>query len=148
MQVLLQKDVKKLGYRGDIVKVKDGYYRNFLFPEKLAVAATEALKKVAASRKAKVLMEKERLLENAKEVLAKLHGLKLSFKEKVSEKGKLFGALTENDIIKAIVEKLNIRLEKEHVLMEHIKAVGAHEVKVRLGEGLEETVKVAVQAAK
>jgi large subunit ribosomal protein L9 len=148
MQVLLQKDVKKLGYRGDIVRVKEGYFRNYLLPRGLAEVATDALKKVAASRKEKIVMEKQRLLDNAKEVLAKLHGLKISFKEKVSGKGKLFGAITENDVIKAVVEKVNIKLEKEHIVMTHIKEVGTHEIKIRLGEGMEETVKVAVQAAK
>ncbi|MFA6917505.1 MAG: 50S ribosomal protein L9 [Candidatus Gracilibacteria bacterium] len=148
MQVLLLKDVKKLGYRGDIVKVKEGYFRNYLQVKGLAEVATESTKKVAASRKERILMEKQRLLDNAKDVLKKLHGLKLIFKEKVSGKGKLFGAITENDIIKAIVEKANIRLEKEYITMEHIKEVGNYEITVRLGEGLEETVKVAVQSAK
>lgn len=148
MEVILKKDVKKLGYRGDIIKVREGYFRNFLLPKGLAEVATEAVKKLASSRKEKVLMEKDRLLENAKEVLAKLHGLKLIFKEKVSEKGKLFGSLSESDIIKAVFEKANIRLEKEYLVMEHIKEVGKYDVVVKLGEGLEETIKVTVQAAK
>ncbi|MDD3862086.1 MAG: 50S ribosomal protein L9 [Candidatus Gracilibacteria bacterium] len=148
MEVILQKDVKKLGYRGDIIKVNEGYFRNFLLPKGLAEVATEAVKKLASSRKEKVLMEKDRLLENAKEVLVKLHGLKLTFKEKVSEKGKLFGSLSESDIIKAVLEKANIRLEKEYLVMEHIKEVGKYDVVVKLGEGLEETIKVTVQAAK
>jgi large subunit ribosomal protein L9 len=148
MQVLLNKDVKKLGYRGDIVRVKEEYFNNFLLPNGLAELATTAVKKLVESRKAKTLMEKQRLLDNAKEVLQKLHGLKVVFKEKASEKGKLFGAITENDVIKAVQEKTNIRLEKEYLHMEHFKMVGSYEVKVHLGEGLEETVKVAVQAAK
>ena len=89
MHVLLLQDVKKLGYRGDIVKVKEGFFRNYLFPRKLAEVATEVIKKVADSRKARILMEKQRLLDNAKDVLARLKGLKLSFKKKVSGKGKL-----------------------------------------------------------
>lgn len=142
------KDVKKLGYRGDMVRVKEGYFRNYLMPKYLAEIATASAKKVAASRKEKVLMEKQRLLDNAKEVLQRLHDLKVSFKEKVSEKGKLFGAITESDVIKAVAEKINVKLEKEYLTMEHIKEVGKYEVKVRLGEGLEETIKVTVQAAK
>ena len=148
MEVILKKEVKKLGYRGDIVNVKDGYFRNFLLPGGLADVATPSVKKLAASRKEKVKMDKQQLLDNAKEALAKLHGLKLTFKEKASEKGKLFGSLAEADIIKAVLEKVNIGLEKEYVVMDHIKAVGSHDVTVRLGEGLEEVVKVTVQAAK
>lgn len=148
MYVLLQKDVKKLGYRGDIVKVKEGYFMNYLLPRGLAVFASESAKKVAGSRKEKILMEKQRLLDNAKEVLNKLRGLKLVFKKKVSGKGKLFGAITENDVIKAVVAEANVKLEKEYLVMKHIKEVGDHDVLVRLGEGLEETVKVTVQAAK
>lgn len=148
MQVLLKKDVKKLGYRGDIVKVKDGYFRNYLAPRELAEVASTSIKKLAASRKEKMVMDKQKLLDNAKDVLKKLHGLKVAFKEKVSGKGKLFGSITEKEVIQAIEEKVNIRLEKEYLQMEHIKETGTHDVKVRLGEGLEETVKVEVKAAK
>ena len=148
MQVLLIKDVNKLGYRGDIVKVKEGYFRNFLQPRKLAEMATESVKKLAVGRKEKVLLDKKRIIDNAKDVLARLKGLKLIFKQKVSDKGKLYGSITEVEIIGAIEKKVNVKLEKEYVKMAHIKEAGNHEITVHLGEGLEEVIKVAVQAAK
>ncbi len=147
MQVVLNKDVSKLGYRGDIVKVKNGYFRNFLLPNGLADLASIVRLKVAGSRKDKIVLEKQQLLDNAKEVLHKLHGLVLNFKLKASSKGKLFGAVAEADIVKAVKEAVNIKLEKEFVKMEHIKALGEFTVLVHLGSGFEENLKVVVEAA-
>lgn len=147
MQVVLNKDVPKLGYRGDTVKVKNGYFMNFLLPNGLADMATLTRLKVADSRKDKIVLEKQQLLDNAKEVLHKLHGLTLNFKLKASSKGKLFGAVVEADIIKAVKEAVSVKLEKEFVKMEHIKAIGEHTVLIHLAPDFEESVKVVVEAA-
>ncbi len=147
MQVVLNQDVPKLGYKGDVVSVKPGYFRNFLFPQGLAEFATKAKLKLTESRKEKMLIEKQKLLENAKEVLDKLKGLTLVFTAKASEKGKLYGAITEKDIIDEVQKQANIKLEKEFVKMEHLKEVGEYDVLVHLGEGMEEALKVKVDAA-
>jgi len=148
MKVILNKDVPKLGYKADIVNVKEGYYRNYLLPRGLAEIATPGLIKMTEVRKQKMVVKKQQLLDNAKELIKKLKGLKLALKGKVSEKGKLYGAITENEVIEAIEKATNIRLEKEHLKMEHIKETGDHTVTVHLGEGLEETIKVTVKAEK
>lgn len=147
MQAVLNKDVSKLGYRGDVVKVKNGYFRNFLLPRDLAVLATKTAVKVAASRREKLLMEKQKLIDNAKEALGRIKGLKLTFKKKATSKGKLYGAITENDIIKSILDAQNIKLEKEWIKMEHIKTVGEHKVVIHLGADLEQEVEVVVKEA-
>lgn len=148
MQVVLNKDVSKLGYKGDTVNVKPGYIRNYLLPKGLADLATFSRVKVAASRKERMVMKKQQLLDNAKDVLAKLKDLKIIIKSKVSAKGKLFAAITEKDVIAAIEEKKNVKLEKEYLKMEHFKDLGEYEVLVRLGEGLETKIKVKVQEKK
>ena len=146
MRIVLNSDVKKLGYRGDVVKVRDGYFRNFLSPRGLADVATLTRLKVAESRKSKVVMQKQQLLDNAKEVLAKLNGLKVVIKAKVSKKGKLYGAIAEADVIEAVLVASKVKLEKDLLKMDHIKEVGEHKVKVVLGEGFEETITVVVEA--
>ena len=148
MQVVLNKDVPKLGYKGDTVNVKAGYIRNYLLPQGLADLATPSRIKVAASRKEKVVIKKQQLLDNAKEVLAKLKDLKVIIKSKVNAKGKLFAAITEKDVIAAIEEKKNVKLEKEYLKMEHFKDLGEHEVIIHLGEGFETKVIVKVQEKK
>lgn len=148
MQVVLNKDVPKLGYKGDIVNVKSGYGRNYLLPKGLADLASDSRLKIAASRKERMVIQKQQLLDSAKDVIAKLKGLKLIMKAKVSEKGKLYAAITEKDVIDAIEEKKNVKLEKEFIKMEHFKEVGTYEVLVRLGEGFEEKITVKVQEKK
>ena len=147
MQAVLDKDVAKLGYRGEVVKVKDGYFRNYLLPRGFAHLATKTAMRVAASRKDKILLEKQRILDNAKEALGKLKGIKLTFKKKATSKGKLYGAITETDLIKAIQESENIKLEKEWIKMEHIKTTGDHKAVIHLGPDLEQEVTVVVKEA-
>lgn len=148
MQVLLNLDVQKLGYKGDIVSVKDGYFRNYLLPRGLAVLATNEVKKLSEKRKEKLVLRKQQLLDNAKEVLAKLKGLSVTIKAKVSSKGKLYASITESDVIKAVLEAANVQLEKEFLKMDHMKETGKYQMTVRLGEGMEEKIKVNVQKAK
>lgn len=147
MQVILNKDVSKLGYRGDIVNVRPGYFRNFLLPRGLADRANESRLKVAASRKDKLVMQRQQILDNTREVLQKLKGLKVTIRAKTSAKGKLYGSITELDVIAAIEAAAKVKLEKDFVKMEHFKDLGEHKVTVHLGEGLEEAVTVVVEAA-
>ncbi|MFA5820732.1 MAG: 50S ribosomal protein L9 [Candidatus Gracilibacteria bacterium] len=147
MKVVLRTDVPKVGYRGDVVKVRDGFFRNFLSPRDLADAATPALLKLSELRKEKRVMKAQQVLENAKEVLEKLKGLKVSIKAKASEKGRLFASVTENDVIDAIEKKAKVRLEREFLKMAHFKETGKYDVLVHLGKDMEETVKVEVKAA-
>lgn len=146
MQVILNKDVAKLGYRGEIVNVKPGFYRNYLSPKGFAEHANEAVRKLVESRKSKQVMEKQQLLDNAKEVIAKLEGLKLTLKSKASAKGKLYGALVETDIVHAIEVAAKVKLEKEFVKMAHIKEVGEFKVQIVLGENFKTDVSITVEA--
>lgn len=147
MQVLLNTNMKPLGYRGDIVNVKPGYFRNYLLPKGLAQIANAKVIVLAEERNKKRLMQKEQIMANGKEVLAKLKGLVITLKGKVSDKGKLYGSISEIDIIEAIKEAKNLELAKEFIKMEHIKELGEYKVLVHLGEGLEQEVKVVVEKA-
>lgn len=146
MQVVLNEDVKKLGYRGDVVNVKRGFYRNFLFPRGLADYASETRLKIADSRKDKMVVQKKQLLDSAQDVLKKLKGLKIETFGKVSDKGHLYGSIVEEDIIKAVEAATKIKLEKDFIKMDHLKELGEHTVVVHLGEGQEEEITVVVKS--
>ena len=147
MKVVLNKDIPKLGYKGDIVNVKAGYFRNFLQPKKLVEMVTATVLRVAEKRKEQLVMKKQQIMENAKEVLAKLQKLKISIKAKASTKGKLYAAVTEKDVIEAVEVAAKVKLEKTFLKMEHFKEVGSYTVLVHLGEGLEAKIKVSVKKA-
>ena len=148
MKVILQKDVKDLGKVGELVNVKQGYARNFLFPRQLAVVATEErvgewnhLKKVADIKKKKALSGRQ-------EVVQRLQGLTLNFRlEAAADSEKLFGSVTNMDISKQLelqgfsVDRRDIHLE------EPIKLLGQHKAFIRLGEGLEAELTVVVEKA-
>ena len=147
MEVVLNKDVKKLGYRGDVVTVKPGYYRNFLSPNDLADVATKSRLKLIDARKAKMVVEREKLLENANEVLTKLKGLNVVIKSKVNDQGTLYAAITEEDVVKAVESEAKVKLEKDYLKMDHFKDLGDHSVKVHLGPDLSQEITVTVEAA-
>jgi len=146
MEVVLNEDVKKLGYRGDIVTVKRGYYRNFLLPRGLADVATGGRLKVAESRREKIVMKKQQLLDNVNEVIGKLKGLKVEVYGKVSDKGHLYASITEDQVIDAIEAASKVKLEKEFIKMDHFKELGEYKVMAHLGDGAEEEISVEVKA--
>lgn len=146
MQVVLNKDLAKLGYRGDVVNVKPGYFRNYLAPNGIAIPATVAVLKLVASRKDKMVMQKQQLLDNAKDVVAKLDGLTLKIKAKASDKGKLYASIAEADIVDAVEKAASVKLEKSFVSMDHIKELGEFKVKIDLGKGFEKEVAVIVES--
>ena len=146
MKVILQKDVKDLGKVGDMVNVKEGYARNFLFPRKLALVATENkltewthLKKVSEIKKKKAVVGRQ-------EIINKMQGLTLNFKlEAAIESEKLFGSVTTMDISKEL-EKHKYQIDRRDIhLAEPIKQLGQHKAFVRMGEGLEAELTVVVE---
>lgn len=147
MKVVLNKDVQKVGYRGEVIVVKDGYFRNFLFPNGLATIATEKLLKVVDSRKQKIVMEKQRLLENIKDVLKKLKGLNVEIAAKVTGKSTLYAAVSAKDVVDAVFKATNVKLDADYIKFEdHIKKVGKYKVAVDFGEG--STAEIGLEVVK
>ncbi len=148
MQVVLKKRVPKLGNECDVVKVKLGFARNFLFPQKLAVPATEAEIKRAETMKSKMVEKVETLLENAKEIAVKLKKVTLTFKKKARGE-KLYGSIKEKDIADALKEQAKVEVKKDMVKMdEHLKTLGEHKVKLQLTEDVKAEVKVVIEEEK
>lgn len=132
MKVVLKQSVPKVGKEGQVVTVKDGFARNFLFPRRMAVVADKAQLNVLARRNAKLdsaLAETKAAAEAIKE---KLDGKTVRIESKVGkETGKLFGAVTSQDIADAVEKELGVKLEKRTVLLNHpIKRLGNHAVEV------------------
>jgi large subunit ribosomal protein L9 len=145
MKVILQKDVKNLGKVGDLVSVSNGYARNYLFPRKMALEATEKrvkefghLKTIAEAKKKKAVAERQ-------ELIVKMKGVAIVIKASAGENEKLFGAVTNNDISN-VLEKNGFSVDRRDIYLEEpIKMLGQHKAVVKLGEGAEAELTVSVE---
>ena len=145
MEVILKEDVANLGHRGDVVKVADGYGRNFLLPRKLALQATLANKAVIEQMKAAAARRSATEKVQAQELVAKLEPVTLSFTRKSGENGQLFGSVTSADIASELATK-GFEIDRRKIqLSEPIKSLGDFTVSVRLHR--EVTAHVRVQVA-
>ena len=149
MNVILQQDVKGHGKKGQMVKVSDGYARNFLFPKKLAVPATEGnvtvMKRQEAAKQALMAQEKAAAEETAK----KLESCVVKIEARAGAAGKLFGAVTSKEIAEALSAQCGITLEKNKIVQdEPIKTFGGYEVKCKLGYEVSGVIHVLVTEKK
>jgi large subunit ribosomal protein L9 len=133
MYIVLTKDVKDLGYKGDIVQVKRGYFVNYLYPNDLAEFASErAVQKTAQGRKERVLRAEE-LRKRAAEISQQLATFTLEITMKASSKGKLYGSVDEKRICEALAKQAKVEVLPEQVKMdEHYKQVGDYQVSIQL----------------
>jgi large subunit ribosomal protein L9 len=144
MKVLLLKDVYKLGRAGDIKKVADGYGRNFLLPQKMAVLATPgALKQIEKIRSQAEIRRTEQNSE-LKGLSNQINGLTLVFSAKAGETGKLYGSITTQDVATAIQEKTRFEVKKQQIDMQPIRNIGEFTAHVRLTMDLVPEVKVII----
>ena len=144
MLVILRENVENLGRTGDVVKVSDGYARNYLLPHNLVLPADEA--NVAAIEHNKRTLEKKRLAQKgaATELSAKLEQFQCTLSRKVGENDKLFGSVTSSDIADAL-KKAGFSVEKRMIEIEHaIKSLGVHAVSVKLEPEVTAAMKVWV----
>ena len=112
MKVILLKDVKKLGKRDDIVEVADGYARNFLFPGKLAVAASDKGKEILAHQQEAHAQEIKKEKEKAQALAKKLESIRLEFKVKVGDNGRVFGSVSTKQVEEVLSKEHGIKVDK------------------------------------
>ena len=143
MKVILKTDVKDLGNAGDIVNVKNGFARNFLFPKNLASEASEKNEKQMAHLKKLSEIKKKKALGDRKELLSKLEGVTVSFDMAASESDKLFGSITNYDISEKLLT-LGFSVDKKNILIEPIKMVGQHKAIIDLGDDIKTELTVSV----
>ena len=144
MEVILKEDVAKLGSRGDVIKVAEGYGRNYLLPKKLAIEATPANRAVIEQMKAAAVRRVAREKGDAEKLAQLLAGVSLSFTRKSGEHDQLFGSVTSADIARELEHKsFNIDRRKIH-LDEPLKHVGEFTVPIRLHKDVTVPVKVVI----
>jgi len=144
MEVILRTDVPKLGKAGDIVKVKDGFARNYLLPKGLAIPANQKTIKALENQRKIILAKAERERKKAQSLAEKLTGLTLTFYRKVIEGDRIYGSISAQDVVKALEEK-RLNLERRFVLLdEPIKQLGTYEIPIRLGPSVEVKIQVEV----
>ncbi|HNR01667.1 MAG TPA: 50S ribosomal protein L9 [Anaerolineaceae bacterium] len=144
MKVLLLKDVYKLGHAGDVKKVADGYGRNFLLPQGLAVLATPGALKTVEKIRESATIERARLNQEMSGVADLLKDLELQFFSKAGETGKLYGSITSQMIVDEVNQKLGISLERHQIEIAPIRTLGEHLATVRLTVDLNPKIKVFV----
>lgn len=133
MQVILLSDVKKVGKKGDMIEVSDGYARNFLIKQKLAVAATERSKEILAEEKAQQAAHEAELEAEAKVLKEKLESITLEFKVKTGAGGRVFGSISSKQIREELLKKYDIKVDKRKFLSEDaVNSLGTTLVKVDL----------------
>ena len=147
MEVILKEDIATLGKIGEVVRVRDGYARNYLLPRGLVLEANKKNLKTFEHQKKIIADQKQKITRQAQAVGDQLAGVSLVIPMKVGEEGKLFGSVTTLQIEKALKAKgLNVDRRKIH-LQESIKVAGDHEVPVRLSADLTVPLKISVVAA-
>jgi len=146
MEVILREDIERLGSRGQVVKVADGYARNFLLPKRLAVAATDANRKIVEQERQAHLRREAKDKSEAEDLSKLLTGITVSIAQKAGENDQLFGSVTSKDVVDALAQK-NFTIDRRKVLMdEPIKQLGEFKIPVRLHRDV--TAEVTVQVVK
>ncbi|MCJ7513960.1 MAG: 50S ribosomal protein L9 [Anaerolineales bacterium] len=144
MRVLLLKDVYKLGRAGDIKKVADGFGRNFLVPQGLAMMATPGAIKQADRIRRVASVERTRLNQELGAVAERLNGLQVVFATKAGETGKLYGSITHQMIAEAIEKATGVQVERRQIDCQPVKTLGVHKARIRLTVDLIPEVQVVV----
>lgn len=147
MKVILLKDDKKLGKKGDVIEASDGYARNYLLPKKIAELATDASLHILNAKKAIERKEKLAEIEAAQQLAADLKDKVIKIESKSGDNGKLFGAITNKDVAALIEKNFNVKIDKKKIVMETIKIAGTYNIEVKLYPEVSTKMKVMVVPA-
>jgi large subunit ribosomal protein L9 len=147
LEVILKQPVYGLGAEADLVKVKPGYARNFLIPRGMAVTATAASKKFVEDLKKKRAAREAAELNDANVTATALNKVTITFPMEINEQGKVFGAVTAQDISERLAT-LGHKVDKKKIQTKPLKEEGDHEITVALGHGVQARFKVVLQANK
>jgi len=145
MEVILREDVEKVGTRGSVVKVADGYARNFLLPKRLAVTATAANKKIVEQEREAYLRREAKEKTDAQDLAQLMADVTVAFRHRAGENNQLFGSVTAKDIADAL-ESQKFHIERRKIqLDEPIRTLGEHTVTLRLHRDASVPIKVIVE---
>ncbi|MBP2651583.1 MAG: ribosomal protein [Firmicutes bacterium] len=145
MKVILQQEIKKVGKKGDIIEVSEGYARNYLLPKKLAIPATATNVNTAKQQKDAEVHRAKRLLDEAKVYASQIGKLTVTVAVKTGEGGRLFGSVTSKDIAEALKSEHGVELDKRKIdLPDALKALGTYPVTVKLHPEITSQIQVQV----
>ncbi len=148
MKVILQQDVKKVGKKGDIVEVSEGYGRNFLLPKKYAAEANAANMNVATAQKNSANRKKQQLKDEATLMAAQLSKIEIKIPVKIGESGKLFGSVTGKDVAVVLQNEYKIEIDKRKIEIQgEVKGLGTYEAVIKVHPEITSTIKVHIVAA-
>ena len=145
MKVILLQDVKSVGKKGDIVNTSDGYARNFLFPKKLALEATEGNLNTANAKKESERKQKLKETEAAQELVNDLKQKQLQLRVKTGEGGRLFGAITSKDVAAELKKQFNLDIDRKKIIMDNIKGTGLYEAEIKVYPEISAKLKIKVE---
>ena len=144
MEVILREDIEKLGNRGQVVKVAAGYARNFLLPQRKAVAATEGNKKIVEQERQSYLKREAKVEGDAKDLAKLMAGVELTISQKAGENDQLFGSVTSGDIADAL-EKKSFHIDKRKIQVhEPLKTIGEFTIPIKLHKDVTTHLKVVI----
>lgn len=145
MKVILTRDHEKLGSTGDIINVKDGFAKNFLIPNNIAILATKGNIKQMELVKKSIIKKEARNIEEAEKLAKSIDGIELKFMVNASSDGKLYGSITNKDIADKILEEKKIDIDRKKIdLEDHIKEVGNFKIDVKLYKEVKAKIDVEV----
>ena len=145
MEVILKEDIAKLGSRGDVVKVAEGYGRNYLLPRKLAIQASESNKAVIGQMKAAAVRRSAKEKAQAEELAKQFDGVSVSFTRKSGEHDQLFGSVTSGDLADALVKK-GFNVDRRKIQLDDpLKTLGDFNVEIKLHRDVSAAVKVTIK---
>jgi large subunit ribosomal protein L9 len=144
MELILTKDVEKVGRKGDVVKVRDGFARNFLLARSLAIPSTRANREFVEDQKVRNTKRRDKEKTEAAKLAEKLSSVKIQIQSASGEKDKLFGSVTAEDISQALAQQ-GYKYDKKHVLLkEAIRSLGSYSVAVEIYPQIKATINVEV----
>ncbi|MEK6266938.1 MAG: 50S ribosomal protein L9 [Clostridium sp.] len=144
MKVILLKDIKSVGKKGDVINAADGYARNFLFPRKLAEEATDSNMHILNRKDENERKRKTSEIEQAQELANSLKDKVIKMVMKAGENGKLFGAITTKDIAVALNKQCNLDIDKKKIVTDTIKLLGTYDVEIKIYPEISTKIKVLV----
>ncbi len=148
MEIILKQDFTGLGYKNDLLKVKDGYARNYLIPKGIAVIATKSTKKALAELKKQQAFKEDKIVKEAETLAQALEGTELTIGVKAGTSGKIFGSVNSIVVANAIQEQKSLEIDRKLIELneDHIKEVGKYQAKIKLHKNVEVAIELDVVA--
>ena len=144
MKVILTTNIKKLGKIGDLVDVKDGYARNFLFPKSMALRENKKNLEYYEKIKEEIQLKEDKKLQEANETIAKVKKLKIAFSKEADEKDQLYGSISKKEILDFLMDK-DIKVKSDDLIIKNpIKSIGEHEIEINPYENITEVFSIMV----